>query len=907
MKTTPFKFLFVIAFLFLAKDAKLQIITTVAGNGVVGYSGDGDLGLNAAIGRVTDVDIAASGNMYITSDANSVIRKVNAITGIITTVAGNGISGYGGDGGLAINAQLNHPTSSAIDSLGNIYISDTRNYRIRKVNVTTGIITTIAGTGVWGGSGDGGLAINALLGEPLGIALNASGTILYIADGVNQRIRQVNLITGIISATAGTGVRGYNGDGIPAINAYLNGPSAVTVDASGNIYFFDGNNYRIREIYASNGIITTIGGNGIQGYSGDLGLATNAKIGYGYGISIDKKGSVFFSQVDSHVVREIHTEDSIISTVAGNGSSWYYGDGDYATNAALNYPYGLSTDSRGNFYIADHENFRIRKVIVDSILLNEIFGYAYYDLNSNNLKDSGEQLFGQGEIIVNKNSDSIVGITQRGDFRIGVDTGSYLSSFTPFKDYYKAVPQSHTSNFSGYNNIDTVYFSLQPIAGKRDLHISMFALRPTRPGFETNYEIQYQNIGTDTIPTGEIQLIKDSRLDIISSTPPYSSMNGDTIKWNYNNLKTFDDSTIIIAFSLPVNNANIGDTLHSIAFINPVNGDITPMDDTSSISQIVVGSFDPNDKSENHAGSISKKDVKRGDWLTYAIRFQNTGTDTAFNIIVRDTLSDKLDWSTLQMVDASHNYQLNINNGSRCAWYFNNVLLPDSNVNEQASHGYIVYRIKPKTTLLNGDIINNTASIYFDYNLPVETNTESTIVKNIVLPLQIISFTATRNFNSNVLLWKTAQEVNTSYFEIQRSGDGINFSATGRINAAGNTQSNYSFTDQHPLNGIDYYRLKITDGDGKYTYSKIIQVNNTTVTSMVIKPNPSTNGKFLLDLGAIKNNIIVRITDNNGREVYTQQLSLAQNITINLSKPKGIYHLQVFYDGGRGTQKVVVE
>jgi hypothetical protein len=182
-KSTLFKFILFATFLFTTNEAKLQIITTFAGNGIGAYSGDGGLATNAQIASPYNVSIDKENNIYIVDFYVSVIRKVNAITGIITTVAGKGNSGYAGDGGLAIQAQLNHPTAVVVDTFGNIYISDTRNFQIRRVDVNTGIITTVAGTGIQGFSGDGGPALNARFGEPDGITIDAQGNLLYIVDG----------------------------------------------------------------------------------------------------------------------------------------------------------------------------------------------------------------------------------------------------------------------------------------------------------------------------------------------------------------------------------------------------------------------------------------------------------------------------------------------------------------------------------------------------------------------------------------------------------------------------------------------------------------------------------------------------------------------------------------------------
>jgi uncharacterized repeat protein (TIGR01451 family) len=902
-KSTFLKSLFCSVALLFSLQAKLQIITTVVGNGNGGYSGDGGLALNAAITSF-DVKLDRLGNLYITDYQNHVIRKVTAATGIITTVAGNGTAGYSGDGGLATQAQLNNPFGCAIDSSGNIYIVDHGNFRIRKINAATGIITTIAGNGNGGISGDGGPAINANIQDPLGVALDTSENNLYITTGYVGRIRKVNLLTGIITTIAGGGY--LYGDGILATNAVLNIPSAIAVDSANNIYFTEFGSYRVRKINASDGIMHTIAGNGANGYTGDGGPAKNAKIGYCQGIALDNYNNVFITDWGWNYVRKINLVDSIITTVAGTGQWGYNGDGILATGANLGQPFGIATDAKGNFYIADNVNYRTRKITIDSSVLNQIYGYAYFDLSSNNIKDSSEPLFSNGKILVKKNTDSITTFATS-NFRIGVDTGTYTSSYVPFKNYYNTVPQSHTSSFSEYNQIDTVYFAMQPINGKRDLHISMFALYPPRPGFGVTYIIQYQNTGTDTITNGTIQLIKDSRFTFDSSKRTYSSINGDTIKWNYSDLKPLDTASIIVYFKVPAT-VNIGDTLHSVATINPVAGDLVPSDDTAAVSQITVGSFDPNNKSENHAGTISKSQVANGDYLTYIIRFQNTGTYAAFNIVVKDTLSNKLDWNTFQVVGASHNYQLEITNGNKCAWSFKAIGLPDSNTNEPASHGYIVYRIKPKNTLITGDVINNSAGIYFDYNSPVQTKVNTTTVENITLPLQLLSFSAQRNDKINLLMWSTSNEINTDRFEIERSSDSRSFLAIRTVRAISNgkTKNDYAFTDAQPLKAVNYYRLKMIDKDGKFVYSAIRSINNTSSFDVKLYPNPV---KDVLTLEGLQPNTqtTISIIGLQG-SVLAKATTTNSSYTWNIKQlPSGTYYVRIEADKNVSALKFVKE
>ncbi len=298
----------------------------------------------------------ASGNLYIAEQANNRIRKISA-SGIISTVAGNGSFGFSGDDGVATSASLYYPTHVAVDASGNLYIADQGNNRIRKVS-PSGIISTVAGNGSAGFSGDGGLATAASLYRPQGVAVDALGN-LYIADISNQRIRKVNT-SGIISTVAGIGSFGFSGDGGSATAASLHNPSGVAVDASGNLYIADYSNYRIRKVNTS-GIISTVAGNSSYGFSGDGGSATAARLNNPIGVAVDASGNLYIADENNNRIRKV-SPSGIISTVAGNGISGFSGDGGAATAASLNYPRGVVVDGSGNLYIADKDNYRIRKV-----------------------------------------------------------------------------------------------------------------------------------------------------------------------------------------------------------------------------------------------------------------------------------------------------------------------------------------------------------------------------------------------------------------------------------------------------------------------------------------------------------------------------------------------------------------
>ena len=336
-------------------------IEPVAGNGQLGYSGDGDPATAARLWDPNFIAIDAEGDVYIAEVGNHTIRKVDTRTGFITTVAGMGGSGgYSGDGGPATAAQLNAPYGVAVDDEKNIYI--TASNRIRKVDGGTGIITTVAGTGTGGYSGDGGPATAALLNGPYGITTDRSGDV-YWTEFSNFVVRKLDVETGTISTFAGTGSSGFSGDGGPATAAQFRAPWGVVFDASGNLYIADATGtYRVRKVDAGTGIITTVAGNGSSGYSGDGGPATAAQVGSPDGLAIDAFGNLYVTQFDEHVVRKLDARTGIITTIAGTGVGGYNGDGPAAA-AQLMHPAGLAFGpGLTDLYIADRRNRRIRKV-----------------------------------------------------------------------------------------------------------------------------------------------------------------------------------------------------------------------------------------------------------------------------------------------------------------------------------------------------------------------------------------------------------------------------------------------------------------------------------------------------------------------------------------------------------------
>jgi trimeric autotransporter adhesin len=404
--------------------ASSGFISTIAGTGSSGYSGDGGPATSASFSSLASVGIDAQRNVYIVDRGNATIRKLTVATGLISTVAGSGTANFAGDNSPAVFATLNRPQGSAVDAAGNLYIADTDNYRIRKVTastglittialgdigfpkvsaaakivinrppiiglqialdsagnvyfaradrvlkvtVATGIITTVAGGEIPGFGGDGGLATNAKLSNPLAIAVDSLDNI-YIADNFNSRVRKITAATGIITTVAGNGVSGYPFDGRPAVFSSLGRVFGIAVDSVGNIYLGDHDTHRIRKVTAATGIITTVAGTGVQGFSGDGGPATNANLDKPVGVAVDKLGNIFFSDSNARI-RKITATTGAIATIAGAGVQGFSGDGGPATSAQIFGNNGVSLDNAGNLYIVDGN--RIRKIagsVADTVL-----------------------------------------------------------------------------------------------------------------------------------------------------------------------------------------------------------------------------------------------------------------------------------------------------------------------------------------------------------------------------------------------------------------------------------------------------------------------------------------------------------------------------------------------------------
>ena len=394
------------------------LLSTVAGNGEPGYAGDGALATLACLNEPKNLCFDAEGNLYIADSENHVIRRVLRASGIIETVAGSSpqssmraqqapskvaseqlveeidpladvddspdkaytqtpdLSGtvryvvgqgigrdrFAGDGGLATQALLNFPSAVVVDENETLYIADTLNHRIRSVDAHTGTIQTVVGTGQTKWSGDGGLGITTSLNEPVALAIYGSS--LYIADQSNNRIRLLNLETQVVTTYAGTGDSGYNGDGMPAVEAGLAGPSGLALDREGNLYVADTFNGRIRRIDKDSGCISTFAGNGEE-FRYERGANERATaLSRPYGIAVTSEGHVLITDSDNHLLRRWNPQEKEMSVVAGSGQAAFSRDDMRPSDSALNFPFGVTIDASGNIAIADTFNHRIRFIAV---------------------------------------------------------------------------------------------------------------------------------------------------------------------------------------------------------------------------------------------------------------------------------------------------------------------------------------------------------------------------------------------------------------------------------------------------------------------------------------------------------------------------------------------------------------
>ena len=478
-------------------------ITTIAGTSQSGFSGDGGPAVAAELNFPEDVAIDGSGYLYIADTANHRIRRVDP-SGTIATVAGTGEEGFSGDGAPAVSAQLSGPKGVAVDGAGNLYIADSANHRIRRIT-PFGIIATIAGTGEAGFSGDGGPAVAAQLSNPQGLTPDGAGN-LYIADTENHRIRRIDT-SGTITTLAGTGRWGFSRDGGPAVTTQLGGPKGVAVDGAGNVYITDADNNRIRRVDAS-GIITTIAGTGERGFSGDGSPAVQALLAFPQGVAIDRAGNLVFADADNNRIRRVDSSGTI-TTFAGTGEWGFSGDNGPAVQARLRNPDGVAVDGSGNLYIADTGNHRIRIV---TLTTPPTALEAPSGLTATAVSSSGVDLNWRDN---SDNETGFRVQRRQGDSDDWVQVGTTATNATTFSDVGLLADTLYHYRVQAFNDTEPSAFSNQAAVTTSSLHppSSLTATAVSSSGIdlswqdnsinETGFRVQRQRDGSsDWVPVG---------------------------------------------------------------------------------------------------------------------------------------------------------------------------------------------------------------------------------------------------------------------------------------------------------------------------------------------------------------------------------------------------------------------
>ncbi len=354
-----------------AQDATIG--TIAGGGGTSSYNGDHGPAKLATLNGPFGLAVDAAGDVFFVDCNNSAVRRIDGTTGIITTVAGTGTAGSSGDGGLAIQATLRSPTMIALDASGNLYIVDNGNYRVRKVTASTGVISTIAGTGTSATSGDGGAATAANLTYPYGVAIDAAANV-YISDYRYNVIRKITYPSGIITTIAGFNGAGLGGDGGLASDAQLMGPSGLAFDPSGNLLICEQGAGRIRKITTATGIISTVAGTGTgaETSAGDGGSALAATFDQPNDVAVNSAGDIFITDTFADRIRRVDHSTGLISTICGTGTPGFSGDGGGASLAAINIPFGVACDAAGSIYISDFNNERVRKVTQGPVVMTTV-------------------------------------------------------------------------------------------------------------------------------------------------------------------------------------------------------------------------------------------------------------------------------------------------------------------------------------------------------------------------------------------------------------------------------------------------------------------------------------------------------------------------------------------------------
>ena len=940
------------------------IISTVAGTGIPGYGGDGGPGDSAQLNAPSGLALDTAGNLYIADWGNQRVRKL-APDGTISTEAGTGVAGYNGDGIVATTAQLNSPYSLTTDPAGNLYIGELGNMRVRKIS-SSGYITTYAGDGMPGGSSaDTGLAVAAPVDNPVALAFDTAGN-LYISDQADADVYWVSpagrigtyasgsggfgilyniefrVPTGIAVDSsgnffvadevygtvqeqftsgdeysytfAGNGAGTYGQSGLPT-QAILTDPLSCYADKFGSIYFTDGNVLDEVSGAATGGGLKIIAGTGIAGSSGDGGPADSAQLNEPYGVFEDPEGNVYVGTRGDNKIRKI-TPSLIISTFAGNGTSGYSGDGGPATQASLAGINGLWGDAVGNIYVSDSIHAVIRKIdtngIIHTIAGTGVSGYA-----------------GDGGLATNAQlgRPNGIGVDNLGNIYIGddyvntvrkIDTAGIITTIAGGStargyagDYFPAT----SAIFGNITNIftddlGTVYICDPTNRSVRQCNVHNGIISPltgTTTGIESAplTSICLNGAGnfyvTDTASATVVELNMlysqpqtDDTVTEYIRRPYFSPLMAPFFSYYYYYTDVIDNDTAALAW-------------RHILSLDPSYGSSTfnynplPQGLYTFINHVDTGvqAFNGIPLDTRHYEIIPPAG---GDSVQDAIEVWFTLTDAQNydNYVNAHSLGLPL------MVNQIHQ-TLNGNNIRILAFHGqgNTPATPNiGNIEEidpnQVGEDLSDFEFNPSVP----NYIITFQTLHGFSNFYITTGTVTP------LPLTLLSFTGTPQGNDALLHWTTSNEVNTKTFFVQRSPDTSAFATVGSV-AAQNTAGNnsYGYTDKGLVPGNYFYRLKMQDIAGNYTYSPIVEIpiGATGVGSFVLYPNPAKDLVYCQVQTTMTENCILQLTDSRGNILQTQAVSLSPGqttLSFNISAlASGSYFIVTVVNGQKTVQE----
>lgn len=836
----------------IRKMTPAGIISTVAGNGTAGFGGDGGAATSAMLNEPSGVAVDGSGNLYIADELNYRVRMVTP-GGIISTVAGNGTSGFSGDGGPATSAMLNLPVSVMVDPAGDLFISSNSDSRVRKVS-TGGIITTVAGTGTGGFSGDGGAATSANLNGPWGMAVDATGD-LFIADEGNFRVREVNT-SGIISTAAGNG-SSVIGDNGPATNAVLYSPTAVFVDRSNNIYFPDKN--RVMKVDAA-GNLSTVAGNGIAGSAPDGSPAVNVNVNTPFGVYKDAAGNIYIGCTGDFTIRKVDPS-GIMTKFAGTGTLGYTGDGGLAISAKIGWVQGIISDAAGNIYFTDFGNAVIRKVtpagIISTIAGTGTQGYTgdggpatsaqLGAPNSICMDAAGNMYFGDDYInLVRKITPAGIISTVAGGTAGTGNTGDGGPATSALFGDIEGLTCDANGNLyivDGLNNrirrVDAGTGIISAFAGTGTKGFAGDSGPALSAEFSGPWAAAFDTLGNIYVGDGANQRVRKITIDYTLPT-----------------VNTTVTQTIGGSFAATVND----NSFHRLTTITPASGV------NALAGSVVFGlSFDPSTQLYNGHPYVARHyDITpAANAATAQATVKLYFLQSEFNAYNTYVTTNSLSLPFLP-------------NAPTDLGAYGNVTVLQFHGTGTAPGNY-----SGGAELLTPTVQWNSTNSWWEISFPVNGFSGFYVTSGIVpLPLHLLSFTGVLQGGDVTLKWTTTDEVGTKVFFVERGKDPTAFTTIGSVTAAGSTGNNsYNYFDPAIPAGTWYYRLKMQDIDGKYTYGPVVAITAGALTrGMLLYPNPVKDRLFVQMQSTLVEKSVLRLIDMSGKVLQQQEVEMSSGV-----------------------------